>query len=403
MITNNNTETISLLKLNEDVDELISSENKKSEENHTSLKNLLDEEELNNNIPADIDKKILEMVEKRDFDLANSKKNKSKKKGLDLLNEQLENLIKKTMNESKTDSKGTDSLSKKSREGKKKIIKHIKNYNEDNDNSQENNNNSITLIMNSDNSNYINNINNDSSSYGDENELMEFLNKKTCSKKNLKKYKDKYEKMKKNRNKIIIFDSEDDSEEIKENENNKNIEEKKKINEKKHLKRLKKNTDNKEMKLPLDTECIICTCIIKELANPDGCNHDFCKSCLIEWSQRSSKCPMCKKLYNNIFVYEKGIKKQIPLSEIKNKNDKDDNEDNNESEDESNIDEGCYICGKNTDESNLLVCERCRGNFCHYYCINLDKIPEGKWYCEYCIEKIKEIKIKRKKVEHYFL
>ena len=215
MITNNNTETISLLKLIEDVDELISSENKKSEENRTSLKNLLDEEELNNNIPADIDKKILEMVEKRDFDLANSKKNKSKKKGLDLLNEQLENLIKKTMNESKTDSKGTDSLSKKSREGKKKIIKHIKNYNEDNDNSQENNNNSITLIMNSDNSNYINNINNDSSSYGDENELMEFLNKKTCSKKNLKKYKEKYEKMKKNINKIIIFDSEDDSEEIK--------------------------------------------------------------------------------------------------------------------------------------------------------------------------------------------
>ena len=123
------------------------------------------------------------------------------------------------------------------------------------------------------------------------------------------------------------------------------------------------------MKLPLDTECIICTCIIKELANPDGCNHDFCKSCLIEWSQRSSKCPMCK----NIFVYEKGIKKQIPLSEIKNKNDKDDNEDNNESEDESNIDEGCYICGKkktsvlNTDtveflidkNKNKIICEKC--------------------------------------------
>ena len=155
------------------------------------------------------------------------------------------------------------------------------------------------------------------------------------------------------------------------------------------------------MKLPLDTECIICTCIIKELANPDGCNHDFCKSCLIEWSQRSSKCPMCKKYYNNILFYENGIKKKMSVNDIRKNNYKNDNN-NNESDDESNIDEGCYICGKNTDQCNLLVCERCRGNFCHYYCINLKKIPEGKWYCEYCIEEMKAIRINKKKVEHFF-
>ena len=399
---------LSLSKFNEDINKLISLEKKKSEENHNTLKNIFnEEEELNNNIPADIDKKIFEMVEKRDFELANSKKNKFKKKGLDLLNEQLEDLIKKTMNESKLDTKNSDSLSKRSKEKRKKLIKHRISDDEENNISHENNNNSITLIMATDKNNYnynYTNIDDDASNYGDENELMEFLNKKTCSKKNLKKYKEKYEKMKKNKNKIIIFDSDDDSEKIKENKNIKNIELNNNKNEKKHLKRLKKNTDNKEMKLPLDTECIICTCIIKELANPDGCNHDFCKSCLIEWSQRSSKCPMCKKLYNNIIFYENGIKKQMSLNEIRKDYYKNIlNENNNESDNESNIDEGCYICGKNTDQCNLLVCERCKGNFCHYYCINLNKIPEGKWYCEYCIEEMKEIRMNKKKVEQFFL
>jgi hypothetical protein len=277
----------------------------------------------------------------------------------------------------------------------------------------ENNNNTISSLMNSDsNNNYDKNtyINEESSIDGDEKELMEFLSKKTCRNKNLKKYRQEYEKKKKYKNKIIILGSDDESEEIKEKNDSKNIE----INEekigKKHFKRLKKNSDNKEMKLPLDTECIICTCIIKELANPDGCNHDFCKSCLIEWSQRSSKCPMCKTFYNNIYIYDKGIKKPISINEIRSKYKKlivDDSENHQEEDDEfndeENIDEGCYICGKNTDQTNLLVCERCNGKCCHYYCINLNKIPEGKWYCTYCIEEIKEIKMNKKKVEHFFL
>ena len=349
------------------------------------------------------------MAEIRDFNLANSKKNKTEKKGLDLLNEQLEELIRKNINESKIETIGTDSISKNShhKKNKKKLVKYRNYYDEDYDASFENYNNSITLFNNSDsNNNYekYSNLNYDSSfSYGDEKELMEFINRKTCRKNNFEKYKEEYLKKNKykNKNQIINLDSDDDnSEDIKENQelnNNKK--------EKKHLKRLKKNTDNKEMKLALDAECIICTCIIKELANPDGCNHDFCKSCLIEWSQRSSKCPMCKTLYNNIFYYDNGIKKKISVTEIKNKYRKHSNgsENNDESDDEINIDENCYVCGKNTDPSKLLVCDRCREKCCHYYCINLNKIPEGKWYCRYCIDEIKEIRMNRKRAGQYIL
>ena len=67
--------SISLSKINEDVDKLISSEKKKPDENSIDLKNFLEDEgEDTNQIPIDIEKRILEMAERRDFDLANSKK-----------------------------------------------------------------------------------------------------------------------------------------------------------------------------------------------------------------------------------------------------------------------------------------------------------------------------------------
>ena len=152
------------------------------------------------------------------------------------------------------------------------------------------------------------------------------------------------------------------------------------------------------MQLSLDAECDICCFTIEELANPDGCNHDFCKNCLIEWSQRSEKCPICKTVYKSIFVYDNGIKKQISLSEIRKKYKKEKNNDNNE-----NIEKLCYVCKKNTDPNNLIMCGRCRGNYCHYYCIHLDKKPQWKYHCEFCQEELKQIRENKKKIDRFFL
>ena len=403
----------SLSKINEEVDKLFSLEKKNSEEDPISLiKNFFEEDKDNNEIPIDIDKKVLEIAEKRELELANSKKCKTKKIELDILNEQLEDLFKKNISESKTETKGTDSLSKKSKK-RKTLIKGRKNSDEDYNISLDDNK-SISSFMNT-NSNFNENYSyiGEESCSRDDKELIEFMNRKTCRKKNLQKYQKKYyEKRKMN---IINLNEDDDDneecEEVEENRNEDEIELKNDKDKKKHLKRLIKNTDNKEMKLPLDTECIICCSIIKELANPDGCNHDFCKVCLIEWSQRSNKCPICKTKYNSIFIYDKGIKKQLSLTEIKynhtteilDNNDNNNEGDNNENNDDDSDDEGCYICGKNTDQANLLVCDRCQEIYCHYYCNNLEKIPEGKWYCTYCLQKMKLIKQTKKKIEHFFL
>ena len=398
----------SLSKLDEELDKLIEEEiNNKNK--LSSLKNAWEEEEeLTEQIPEDLDKKVLELAEGRELDLANSKKNKLRKKSIDILNEHIDDLYHKTINESKAETKGTDSLSKNSKLGhkRKRLCKKKKDSDEEyNVNSDSDDNKSVNSFMNDD-SNYEKDYLNDESSYidQDEQELIEYFKNKEYNNKSLLKYKEIYNKK---RNNLIVLDDDDESTNkkgqisLKENNDSENG--------KRHFKRLKKNIDNKEMQLPLDTECIICTCNISELANPDGCNHNFCKSCLIEWTKRSSKCPMCKKYYKSIFTYDKGQKRQISIFDLrhKEKNVIKESESDEENENEEEIDDlsdvGCYICGKNTEPDKLLVCDRCKANCCHYYCNNLKRIPKGKWYCTFCVEEIKEIKQHKKNLEHFFL
>ena len=366
----------------------------------------------NQNILEDINKNSIEN-HPEDKDSLNTKKKKFKKRGLDLLNEELEELIQKVTNESKEELKQSKS-SKKLIKRKRKLRNNKdsdESYVDEDSFDEYKDKDSIYLFKNY--HNKKNDLEESEDNTSDDEEIKNFMNRKTCQAKALSKYKDLYKKKKNNR--IIFLKEEDEENYYKNNENlldneiwgikkNKkkenNSNDNTQIQNRKHLKKLKKDIDNKEMGLPLDAECIICCSEIRELANPDGCNHDFCRNCLIEWSQRSTKCPMCKTIYNNIFIYENGIKKQISLNEIRKKYKKEN--DNNESEGEENIEKICYICKKDEDESNLLMCERCKISCCHYYCIKLKKKPQ-RWHCRYCQEEIKEIRENKKKIVHFFL
>lgn len=394
---------------------------------------LKQEKESNNiNIVIELDKnqKLQEEIKKpsnenhpEDMEDSNTKKKnkKFKRRGLDLLNEELEELIQKVTNEAKEEteenkpSKRLIKRKRKSKNHKDSDESYVAEDSFDEYKYQEKDKDSIYLLknyQNKKNSNEDNDLVRSEDNTSDDEEIKNFLSRKTCQAKTLSRYKDLYKKKKNNR---IIFLKEEDEEnyfknkenvindesgEIEKNQKNEKIvNDDTEIKNRKHLKKLKKDIDNKEMGLPLDAECIICCSEIRELANPDGCNHDFCRNCLIEWSQRSSKCPICKTLYNNIFIYENGIKKQISLNEIR-RNYKKENR-RNESEEE-NIEKICYICKKDEDESNLMMCDRCKACFCHYYCIKLKKKPQ-KWYCKYCREDIKEIRENKKKIVHFFL
>ena len=44
--------------------------------------------------------------------------------------------------------------------------------------------------------------------------------------------------------------------------------------------------------------------------------------------------------------------------------------------------EGCYICLLNDHQDQILLCERCNGEY-HTYCLQppLQSVPEHDWYC----------------------
>eukprot|EP00658_Telonema_sp_P-2_P049860 TRINITY_DN37950_c0_g2_i1.p1 TRINITY_DN37950_c0_g2~~TRINITY_DN37950_c0_g2_i1.p1 ORF type:complete len:432 (-),score=46.97 TRINITY_DN37950_c0_g2_i1:392-1687(-) len=44
----------------------------------------------------------------------------------------------------------------------------------------------------------------------------------------------------------------------------------------------------------------------------------------------------------------------------------------------------CTKCSRGDDESNLIICERCRINAQHVQCAGLAKVPKGEWFCPEC-------------------
>ena len=164
------------------------------------------------------------------------------------------------------------------------------------------------------------------------------------------------------------------------------------------IRKLKKNKDNKELKLSLDVECAICMNRITDLANPDGCNHDFCKNCLLYWAEKSTQCPICKSNFSKIYIYYKGKKTEIKFNTKKYMPYISDNNFDISSDNFDDI--PCYVCNRITDAKNMLICDKCDQKFCHYYCDGLKRLPKknDKWYCADCKLDMKEEKKKMKEI-----
>ena len=198
----------------------------------------------------------------------------------------------------------------------------------------------------------------------------------------------------------------------KENEKNNKNEEKKNNNLKEFfeefdteikyhkIKKLKKNKENKELKLSLDEECSICMNSIIDLANTNVCDHNFCKNCLLIWANKSTECPMCKKNFSKIFIYDKGKKIELKYNKKKYLAYTSDNDSYISLNNNSFDDNPCYVCNSFDDPYNMLICDKCNFQYCHYYCDGLKKLPKKneKWFCYYCKLFMKEEKKKMKEI-----
>ncbi|KAJ4858958.1 ring finger domain-containing protein [Trichoderma breve] len=119
----------------------------------------------------------------------------------------------------------------------------------------------------------------------------------------------------------------------------------------------------------------------------DGCDHIIHDACIRSWAQKTNTCPICRKPFHSVRVYngQDGIaistyevedKKQVAEFDVQQWL----GENPDEEEEESNP---CPICNSAEREDILLLCDGCDAAY-HTHCIGLDYIPEGDWYCMEC-------------------
>ncbi|RFU79065.1 ribosomal l37ae [Trichoderma arundinaceum] len=119
----------------------------------------------------------------------------------------------------------------------------------------------------------------------------------------------------------------------------------------------------------------------------DGCDHIIHDACIRSWAQKTNTCPICRKPFHSVRVYngQDGIaistyevedKKQVAEFDVQQWL----GENPDEEEEESNP---CPICNSAEREDILLLCDSCDAAY-HTHCVGIDYIPEGDWYCMEC-------------------
>ena len=132
-------------------------------------------------------------------------------------------------------------------------------------------------------------------------------------------------------------------------------------------------------------DCVICMELISKERGILDCNHEYCKSCIQNWTKETNACPMCKiksKLLR-IFIGKCFVKSEF----IEEKNLIIEEELNELDIIVMNADSNCYKCESSGNENVMLICNKCDKKCCHIFCLDppLHFIPEDDWFCDYCV------------------
>jgi len=132
-------------------------------------------------------------------------------------------------------------------------------------------------------------------------------------------------------------------------------------------------------------DCSICLCDINEGGKINSCTHQFCFSCIHDWSKITNQCPLCKGRFDMIekFSSDGNLLDTIPVVFKQQVY-----EDENLLEE---MDENCYECENGDDDAHLLVCDNCGFFCCHTYCCvpAYETVPLEDWYCKFCLPSLR--------------
>ncbi|PYI04347.1 PHD and RING finger domain protein [Aspergillus sclerotiicarbonarius CBS 121057] len=119
------------------------------------------------------------------------------------------------------------------------------------------------------------------------------------------------------------------------------------------------------------------------------CGHILHNNCLKPWVERANSCPICRRSFNVVELSDRpggpvissyAVQDRVQVAEV-------DPSMIIEYIDDDFADfQPCPICGEADNEELLLLCDGCDAPS-HTYCVGLDSIPSGPWYCARCTQR----------------
>ncbi|PYI20983.1 PHD and RING finger domain protein [Aspergillus japonicus CBS 114.51] len=116
------------------------------------------------------------------------------------------------------------------------------------------------------------------------------------------------------------------------------------------------------------------------------CGHILHNNCLKPWVERANSCPICRRSFNVVELSDRpggpvissyAVQDRTQVAEV-------DPSMVIEYIDDDFIDfQPCPVCGDADNEDLLLLCDGCDAPS-HTYCVGLDEVPSGPWYCARC-------------------
>ncbi|KAI4142549.1 MAG: hypothetical protein L6R39_004891 [Caloplaca ligustica] len=115
------------------------------------------------------------------------------------------------------------------------------------------------------------------------------------------------------------------------------------------------------------------------------CGHDLHNGCLKPWVERANSCPICRQCFNKVELSQLVGGPAISSYNVDDRTQVADIDPSmyiDELDDDPEF-PPCPICEEDSDEELLLLCDGCGAGY-HTYCVELDDIPRGHWFCETC-------------------
>ena len=138
------------------------------------------------------------------------------------------------------------------------------------------------------------------------------------------------------------------------------------------------------------------------IAHLQPCGHDLHNECLTPWVERANSCPICRQSFHLVELCNVvgGKSAQThpgrdftniasgPVTSSYTVEDRTQVADLDPSmflevPDEDDDDQPCQACGEDDNENLLMFCDGCN-KLWHTYCVDLQEVPYGHWFCDQC-------------------